>query len=112
MLSTRISLAGPSGPRILKSILQMMVMDMAHMLLVSQFSAIMIGYVAMPLIFNTARQSLLPVATCAFCVYCLGTVMGNTYGLAKKATAIAVKVLNDFGGGNSAYVHHVHKYCD
>ena len=31
--------------------------------------------------------------------------MGDTYGLAKKATAIAVKALNDFGGGSSAYVH-------
>ena len=30
--------------------------------------------------------------------------MGDEYGLAKKATAIAVRVLNDFGGGTSAYV--------
>lgn len=30
--------------------------------------------------------------------------MGETYGLAKKATAIAVKVLTDTGGGTSAYV--------
>ena len=38
------------------------------------------------------------------CVYYIGTVMGNTYGIAKKATAIAVKVLSDFGSGSTAYV--------
>ena len=30
--------------------------------------------------------------------------MGDTYGLAKKATAIAVKALTDFGSGTSVYV--------
>ena len=30
--------------------------------------------------------------------------MGDKYGLAKKATAIAVKVLNDGGSGTTAYV--------
>ena len=33
-----------------------------------------------------------------------GTILGDKYGLAKKATAIAVRVLNDFGGGSAAYV--------
>ena len=35
-----------------------------------------------------------------------GTILGDEYGLAKKATAIAVKVLSDFGSGSSAYVFH------
>ena len=33
-----------------------------------------------------------------------GTVMSNTWGLARKATAIAVRVLNADGGGTIAYV--------
>ena len=34
----------------------------------------------------------------------LGTVIGDNYGLARKATAIAVRVLNDGGSGSFAYV--------
>lgn len=30
-----------------------------------------------------------------------GTVMSNTYGLAKKATSVAVRVLNDNGSGTT-----------
>jgi len=33
-----------------------------------------------------------------------GTVMSDTYGLAKKATAIAVRVLNNGGSGTTEYV--------
>ena len=33
-----------------------------------------------------------------------GTVMSNTYGLAKKATAIAVRVLDQNGSGTTAGV--------
>ena len=38
------------------------------------------------------------------CTYHLvtGTVVGNKYGLAKKATAIAVRVLNDNGSGSTS----------
>ena len=35
---------------------------------------------------------------------CLGNVIGDNYGLARKATAIAVRVLNDNGSGSFAYV--------
>ena len=34
----------------------------------------------------------------------LGTVIGDNFGLARKATAIAVRVLNDNGSGSFAYV--------
>ena len=39
-----------------------------------------------------------------------GTVMSNTWGLARKATAIAVRVLNANGSGTTAYVMQI-KYC-
>ena len=42
----------------------------------------------------------------SFCGF-LGTVVGNVYGLAKKATAIAVRVLNNNGYGTFAYVFFV-----
>ena len=32
----------------------------------------------------------------------VGTVIGDNYGLARKATAIAVRVLNDNGSGSFA----------
>ena len=35
---------------------------------------------------------------------CIGTVIGENYGLARKATAIAVRVINDNGSGTIAYV--------
>ena len=31
-----------------------------------------------------------------------GTIMSDTYGLARKATAIAVRVLNEVGSGTTA----------
>ena len=34
----------------------------------------------------------------------VGTVIGDNYGLARKATAIAVRVINDNGSGTIAYV--------
>eukprot|EP00731_Ephydatia_muelleri_P006084 Em0003g332a len=36
--------------------------------------------------------------------HCAGTVMSNTYGVAKKATAIAVRVLDENGSGTTAGV--------
>lgn len=36
-------------------------------------------------------------------VVCTGTIVGNTYGIAKQGTAIAVKVLNSGGGGSWEY---------
>jgi len=33
----------------------------------------------------------------------LGTVIGDNFGLARKATAIAVRVLNNGGSGSYAY---------
>ena len=35
-----------------------------------------------------------------------GTIVGEKYGLAKKATAIAVKVLGENGSGSTEYVHY------
>lgn len=32
----------------------------------------------------------------------VGTVLGSQYGVAKRATAIAVRVLNDNGAGSTA----------
>ena len=36
--------------------------------------------------------------------HCAGTVGGTEYGVAKAATLVAVKVLNDFGGGTEASI--------
>ena len=52
---------------------------------------------------GSAYCNLVIHSICAF----LGTVVGNVYGLAKKATAIAVRVLNDNGAGTFAYVFFV-----
>ena len=38
------------------------------------------------------------------CMSFVGTVIGDNYGLARKATAIAVRVINDNGSGTIAYV--------
>ena len=37
--------------------------------------------------------------------YTVGTIIGQTYGVAKKATAIAVRVLDATGKGSGAYVY-------
>jgi hypothetical protein len=37
--------------------------------------------------------------------YHVGTIIGQNYGVAKKATAIAVRVFDATGKGSSAYVH-------
>ena len=62
---------------------------------------------------NQHMHTSLIMANCISVVFkgCLsvkytGTILGDQYGLAKKATAIAVKALTDFGGGTSAYVFH------
>ena len=39
-----------------------------------------------------------------YCSSLIGTVIGDNFGLARKATAIAVRVLNDNGSGSFAYV--------
>ena len=44
------------------------------------------------------------VATTLLHYRSIGTVIGDNYGLARKATAIAVRVLNDGGSGSFAYV--------
>lgn len=36
--------------------------------------------------------------------HCAGTVMADTWGLAKKATAIAVRVLDEYGYGYVRYI--------
>ncbi len=36
-----------------------------------------------------------------YTLYIIGTVIGNIYGLAKKATAIAVQVLDKNGSGTT-----------
>ena len=42
--------------------------------------------------------------TCVLCHDNAGTIIGQIYGVAKKATAIAVRVLDATGKGSSAYV--------
>ena len=43
--------------------------------------------------------------TCVFCHNNVGTIIGQKYGVAKKATAIAVRVLDATGEGSLAYVY-------
>ena len=45
--------------------------------------------------------------TCVLCHDNAGTIIGQKYGVAKKATAIAVRVFDATGKGSSAYVYTV-----
>ena len=37
-------------------------------------------------------------------IHCIGTIIGQMYGVAKKATAIAVRAFDASGIGSKAYV--------
>ena len=67
-------------------------MDMAHMLLVSIISD-HLKHAACSLASDWVYNNINT-----------GIIMGEKYGIAKKAAAIAVKALNDSGYGSSAYV--------
>ena len=43
--------------------------------------------------------------TCVLCHNNIGTIIGQIYGVAKKATAIAVRVFDATGEGSLAYVY-------
>ena len=50
------------------------------------------------------RHMVVHMHTCVLCHNNAGTIIGQIYGVAKKATAIAVRVLDATGKGSSAYV--------
>ena len=64
----------------------------------------MLAIVVIEHIYRT-RHMVVHMHTCVHCHNNAGTIIGQKYGVAKKATAIAVRVFDATGKGSSAYVY-------